>query len=640
MTLRLLTLALAALAAAPLHAGVGDPQLRTDHPWYPGELACSTFARLFETQADVYERVVGRRPASDEDKALASWLWRNTHYWHGTEGAEDLWGQGFGQGGDCRTRDYWTGLFAHGYGLCGTTHSQWGAEMEALLGHGRGRGVGVAGHNSFEVLLEGGEYGKGQWAALDHDLSTVVFSPDGKKLLSLAAIQKDWKRLVDRKFAPERQRGWLVCGLHPSDAGSYARYTTAEYLPGYAGPPPTVHLRRGEKLRRYLEPGLADGKTLVFWGRNDAEAAVTGPSRAETWVNQPDAMRGSKTGAGGTAGRARFANAVFTYAPDFRTGDYKEGVVEESPDAVTFEFASPYIVGATPPNAKPFGVYDAGGRNGLVLKSKVNCAVSVSVDRGATWQAGGELADGLDLTDLVKGRRQYFLKLHAGAKALADSGLTVTTVCQASAATMPRLKDGGTVVEFEAGGRAVVSAGPNLPQANAHVVAGAFGTPAVTLELKTPRREPALAVYAAAHVLSRSPPRPQVKYQIDASLDGGKTWKPVVKDWSIPRRGEEPPDFWSQSLCWGSLDLTGAPTSVQVRFRNDGGHAYARGEAHLAYAVKPLDPTAALISYTDDTGPHTAGHVYGPGPARASWDIPTGKNVRTHWVELSPAYPR
>ena len=68
--------------------------------------------------------------------------------------------------------------------------------------------------------------------------------------------------------------------------------------------------------------------------------------------------------------------------------------------------------------------------------------------------------------------------------------------------------------------------------------------------------------------------------------------------------------------------------------------SYARGEAHLAYAVKPLDPTAAKISFTDDAGPHTAGHVYAPGPARATWDVPTGKDVRTHWVELAPAHPR
>src|SRR6266404_5929476 len=32
-------------------ADIGDPQIRTDDPWYPGELACSTFGRLFATEA-------------------------------------------------------------------------------------------------------------------------------------------------------------------------------------------------------------------------------------------------------------------------------------------------------------------------------------------------------------------------------------------------------------------------------------------------------------------------------------------------------------------------------------------------------------------------------------------------------------
>ena len=159
--------------SSPLHAGIGDPQIRTDHPWYPGELACSTFERLFATQAEQYRRMTGTDPKTDEEKALASWAWRNTHLAHGEEGAEDLWGRGF-EKGDLRTREYWTGLFAHGFALCGTTHSQWTAEMEHLLGHGRGRGMGVEGHNSFEAFLTGGAYGAGKWALLDHDISTVV----------------------------------------------------------------------------------------------------------------------------------------------------------------------------------------------------------------------------------------------------------------------------------------------------------------------------------------------------------------------------------------------------------------------------------------------------------------------------------
>src|SRR3954466_3024390 len=142
---------LCVLLFAPVaRADVGDPQVRTDHPWYPGELSCSTFERLFATQAELYERVVESKPATDEQKAIASWLWRNAHYWHGEEGFQDLWGKGFTAGQDQRTREYWTGLFAHGFGLCGTTHSQWTAEMNVLFGPNRGRGLGVEGHNSFE----------------------------------------------------------------------------------------------------------------------------------------------------------------------------------------------------------------------------------------------------------------------------------------------------------------------------------------------------------------------------------------------------------------------------------------------------------------------------------------------------------
>src|SRR5678815_5433767 len=158
---------LSASCASATFAAVGDPQLRTDHPWYPGELSCSTFERLFQTQAEVYRRVTGRDVNTDEDKALASWYWRNLHFAHGEEGSNDCFERGFDKAE--WNREYWTGLFAHGFGLCGTTHAQWTAEMEHLLGHGRARGVGVEGHNSFEVFLTGGPYGNGQWALLDHD---------------------------------------------------------------------------------------------------------------------------------------------------------------------------------------------------------------------------------------------------------------------------------------------------------------------------------------------------------------------------------------------------------------------------------------------------------------------------------------
>jgi hypothetical protein len=636
-----LVLALMLFLIGPAGAGVGDPQVRTDHPWYPGELACSTFPRMAETQAELYRRVTGAQPLTDEQKALASWLWRSTHYWHGQEGAQDLWGEGFTGGGDMRTRDYWTGPFAHGFGLCGTTHSQWTAEIETLLGHGRARGVGVEGHNAFEVFLTGGRYGAGKWVLLDHDLSTVIFDLEGQALLSIAEIRRDLDRLIDPRFRPERQHGWPVCGFDLRDGRAYLRYDVAEYLAGYAGPPPIVHLRRGESLRRYLRPGLEDGKTFVFWGHNDRTGGIPGPERAHTWVDQPDRMYGLLAPAGYHPGQARFANAVFTYRPDFSSGDYREGVIDEGPDQVTFEFYTPYIIAATPASEQPWGIYEPGCRNGLVVRGAAGCAVSISTDQGATWRKCGPISagDGLDLTDAVKGRRQYFLRLHTGAGRLSGTGLEMVTVCQANGSIMPRLKDGGTRVSFEASGRALVSAGPERGQAQPHVVAGGFGTRAVTLELTSPRGERAIAIAAAAHVLSGNPPRPEVKYQIEFSTDAGATWKPMVADWSITRHGQERADFWSQSLCWGTAALAGPGRApVQVRFHNDGGRAYARCEAHLTYRTTGGDATEVTFDWADHSGPHRSSHVFA-GVSPAPWEIATGHDVRTRWVEFGPRIP-
>jgi len=627
-------LAVFLLFASAARADVGDPQVRSDHPWYPGELACSTFDRLAATQAALYERVVGVKPASDEQKALAAWLWRCTHYFHADAGVEDLWGEGFTKGGDLRNREYWTGLFADGFGLCGSTHGQWVAEMEALLGHGRGRCVGVSGHNSFEVFLTGGRYGKGKWVLLDHDVCTVVFEERGEALLSIPEVRRDWKRLTDRNYKTERQHGWPVCGLHPADGAAYQEYAVAEYLAGYGGPPPMIHLRRGERLRRYLRPGLEDGKTFAFWGLNSNTGGVPGPERSQTWVNQPEKMYGSRRATEFNPGQARYGNAVYVYTPDFAGGDDREGVVEEEDRHVVFEFQTPYIIAATPPNDKPWGIYDAGGTNGLVLRGKAECRVAVSTDRGRTWQDCGAFRDGLDLTDQVKGRRQYLLRLGAGAKALAKSGLTMTTVCQANAAVMPRLKDNGSEVRFEASGRALTSAGPNRAQVQAHVVEGKMGSPRVTLELAAPRGAAALAVHAAAHVLSSNPPQPDVKYQVEASTDGGKTWQAVVRDWTIVRQGDEPKDFWSQSMCWGALELPRPVAGpVRVRFRNDGGKSYARCEAHLVYRAGG-DGTKVTFAWTDDKGDRQAEHTFPAGKEAAAWAVPTGRDVQTKWVEF------
>ncbi len=618
--------------ASSVLGDVGDPQIKTDHPWYPGELAISTFERLFATQAKAYERATGRSVQTDEDKALASWFWRNTHYWHGETGRRDLWGEGLTKGKDKRLREYWNGLFGYGFGLCGTTHSQWTAELDHLLGHARGRGVGVAGHNSFEVFLRGGAYGEGRWALLDHDLSTVIFNESGRRLLGIGEVQKDVDRWINRSYKPDRQRGWLVCGLHPSDGNTYRKYAVAEYLAGYAGPPPMLRLRRGERMRRYFQPGLDDGKTFVFWGRNYNTSGIPGPERSRTWVNQPDKMLNSKSGTPHRNGQARFANVEYFYQPDFTGGDYREGIVGETASQVTFSFQTPYVIAATPPNGEAWGIYDDGCRNGLVLQGVATCPVSVSLDDGRTWSQPQAFKNGLDLTDLVKGRSHYWLRLGTGARQLRNTGFGIRTVCQVNVGVLPWLKDNGTTISYEASGKEVRSVGPELNLAQSYLASGGFNQKEVTLAIKPSK--PVIGLHASAHVASGSPPNPKVRYLLEYSLDSGKNWLPIVKGRSIPRRGDEPGDFWSQSFSYGSSDVR-APTgkTILVRFRNDGGKRYLRSEVHLIQSTGQPDPVKVTYAWTDATGPHQDSHVF---RGKGDWRLATGKQVVTRWVQFEP----
>ncbi|MBY0230279.1 MAG: hypothetical protein K2W96_13430 [Gemmataceae bacterium] len=71
---------------------------------------------------------------------------------------------------------------------------------------------------------------------------------------------------------------------------------------------------------------------------------------------------------------------------------------------------------------------------------------------------------------------------------------------------------------------------------------------------------------------------------------------------------------------------------IRVRFRNDGGKAYARAEAHLVYKVAS-GPTKATFAWTEEGKARKASHVFKEDAG--TWDVPTGKGVRTEWVELA-----
>jgi hypothetical protein len=133
---------------------------------------------------------------------------------------------------------------------------------------------------------------------------------------------------------------------------------------------------------------------------------------------------------------------------------------------------------------------------------------------------------------------------------------------------------------------------------------------------------------------------PEIKYQIEYSIDGKQDWKPIVKDWTIPRRGDEPADFWSQSFCYGSTEIPDSNAhSVQVRFRNDGGKRYLRAEIHLVYLTPVSDATKVTFDWSETSGPRRETHIFHPG-ASEPWELKTGKNVQTRWVEFEPTLGR
>ena len=89
-------------------------------------------------------------------------------------------------------------------------------------------------------------------------------------------------------------------------------------------------------------------------------------------------------------------------------------------------------------------------------------------------------------------------------------------------------------------------------------------------------------------------------------------------------------------MCWGSVDLAdGAAAAIRVRFKNDGGKNYLRAETHLIYRSGSKDSTKVTFDWKDDAGDHRESHVFANGKP-APWDLKTGKNVATRWVEYEP----
>ena len=202
-TARVLAGMLLVSSCATAMAGVGDPQIRTDHPLYPGELAYSTQERFARSIIDSGDWGLGLGN-SERDVALKLWLWKITHTLHDytpatwtplhdynratfkTHSVEhsvrpDPAIESFSaldQDQDCLR---WQ--FSYGYALCGTLHGVIEPQIEAIgkaLGKDwRSRRVGIPGDNNHEI------YFGGKWHLFDVNAATLLWSSNDAKTAEL-----------------------------------------------------------------------------------------------------------------------------------------------------------------------------------------------------------------------------------------------------------------------------------------------------------------------------------------------------------------------------------------------------------------------------------------------------------------------
>ena len=457
--------------------------------------------------------------------------------------------------------------------------------------------MGVSGHNSFEVYLTGGAYGTGRWALLDHDISTVIYDKDGKRLLSLAEIVPQVKDFANPAFDPARQHGWRVSGLHDDDArGVYidpehrriSRRICCRcrrlFICAAARHYGDISIRVWTTER--LSPSFGDAITMPTKSPAQRAIAHGSISRKRCMAQKMEPAR-TKTRRS-TPMRFTHTSLILPAALIARARSMKPPIT--SPSSSTRHMSLPRRLPIQTRGAYTMRVLktDSGIPRNNTHMMQQDCTIQMlPVDQGKTWTQPQPPTSGLDLTDSVKGYQQYFLRLNASAKQLAAAGLSWTTVCQANACIIPHVCTRGRKRDQLCGWRRgnYLPPAPIASQAETHLIDGKSGSQKLRWNYPLRVAQFPLHLYAAALQASGNPPAP-VEYAIDYSIDGGETWTPIVNHWAIEQRPPDPTDYWSQSFTWADARwqkrLTATP--IRVRFSND--RAWRQG---FPSPRKPID---------------------------------------------------
>ncbi len=629
---------------------VGDPQIMTDHPVYRGELSCSTLDRNIADAYRVFRDRYGHAPASDTEKLIALWVWKCEHYMHacdnktflGTDNpdarqAKDppwLGHDGWMDNKDCQMNE-----FSFSFALCYSVHAQMSALVGRALGNDftRVRCPEIIGHTPFEAFVDG------RWVLADCFSALMVFDDSGKPV-SLKQIyahedakDKAWFR------DPKRSGPYKFNQSAFGDRNDgYSKTRWYQYNFGYNAMPIVYSLRSGETFKRYLDPGLDDGKTWVFWGRDYYGLngkPKHGPFRNVTFLDDPP-MGNNRKGRGMTY----YANGVFEYIPPLADGRYKEGTTDSkgivfkdgalrgtSKGAeVTFEHASPYIIAARSVGGgdRSWDLLKEKCCDGAIISGKAVGAVpvKVSVDGGSSWQGVGTAKGDfhIDFTDVVKGRHEYLIRFGLS-KVDGLKSLKMRTVTQIGRGVFPRLKDGGTKITYEASGQSVIDGGPSQYLAERYRRKDLEKDGCRVYQIKAP----GLIRHASGVVRVES----VGPWSVEFSLDGGKTWKTGVK--GVKCGGPEKEwDGGKAGYIWAEMDFpkNSSANDVLIRF---GKGTILQAQVFATYQRKNDSPLKVTYGWTEGGKVRRASHEIKAGAAADSWTIPTGQKVETKWVTFA-----
>jgi hypothetical protein len=658
------------LAAVPVRAGVGDPTIETDHPHYAGEGA-------FQTVEQIVSRVCAGKK-TEQDKAIALYLWILSHQFHGMSPQEwNVPGEVPDANKEGRTDlivyDVNRARFSYGYALCGTVHAWNQAYWKALGMNARSRGY--PGHTSSEIEYDG------SWHMYDTDGAGLVFRRDGVvagyhdiiKDLSLFDVDKSplprFPFVWPRDFEDSKESFKEI-----AKGGHWYKL----YNSSYAAHPAIVHLRSGETFTRYFDRDHFGGPIeRRFWHHQKG-----GPFQQWTFVNMgtPE-HREAKSNC---RGNATYCNGEFVYRPNLSNPSYHEGVVHESANVlhgdglpglrskdrdravVTFQHFSPYVIAGKPlDGANPMS---KAASSGLVVAGHTAGPVSVEVsaDQGQTWTNAGEVTGKFekDLTEAVKGRYGWQVRFAWKGDGGLD-GLTFTTVTQVAQTIYPRLKPDGCTVVYRARSRGVAPVLPNfgLPEDQARWEEKSLRSSNVaylgrgpksrlaykvqdnkpgTLAFKVESPAELLQVTVAAKFNVRVPTPEGCDYRLEFSTDGGKTWRPlgradVPKDndafFGIPKDNDA-----SWGWMYGAADVAAAKTKtalVRVHLFQ-GGHAVGLMTADLYGVYRTPPPQTLKLTYAWQESGKLKTHTeeIAAGTSERTFQVPTGKSIVDEYVRL------